>query len=620
MTFFQELKRRNVFRVAIAYLAASWLLTEITGTLFPMFGYGDAPARIVVILLAIGFPLFLTFSWAYEMTPEGLKREKDVVRGESTTQLTAKRLDGITIGLIVIALLFIAVDRLWLGSEPADIPSGPAAIKSDIKLPSEQQTVESHVPSNSIAVLPFDDLSPGKDQEYFVLGLSEEILNSLAQITDLTVIAKTSSFAFRDTNKTIQEIAGALGVENILEGSVRKAGNALRITAQLINATDGSHLWSKTYDKEFNVEEIFSVQEDIAKVVASELEVTLGVGNALRKLGGTDNQEAYELFLTALGGLEAARTPDDIVKALEGALSAADAAIEIDPQFAFAWALKSHMLSGALDVAERDPDEALRAAMRAIELQPNLPYGYAALGQIRAFGGEFIEAALAFEKASELNGGSLEGYVGYGQLLHTVAFFKKADELLKKARLIDPLNGLVAVTYLENLGALGDIEQAEKENDRLEALLGHDWYGHFIMNYVRLGSGLPVTRDQIVTKGFSSPVNGVASEYLESPEQGLLAVRRFYNEAEDLTIPDLTSVASWAAYFGDAELAMECIERAISLDKTFVRAYWYPLFKEVRQLPRFKKQIQALGLVDFWNRFGWPDICHQTGDGDFVCD
>jgi len=164
MTFFQELKRRNVFRVAIAYLAASWFLTEITGTLFPMFGYGDAPARIVVILLAIGFPLFLIFSWAYEITPEGLKREKDVVREESITHLTAKRLDGITIGLIVIALLFIVVDRLWLVSESADIPSAPAAIESDTGRASQQQVVESHIPSASIAVLPFDDLSPGKDQ------------------------------------------------------------------------------------------------------------------------------------------------------------------------------------------------------------------------------------------------------------------------------------------------------------------------------------------------------------------------------------------------------------------------------------------------------------------------
>ena len=249
MSLYAELKRRNVFRVAVAYLAGAWLVTEVAGTLFPAFGVPDWGIRFVVIILALGFLPVLIFSWVYELTPEGLKREKDVVRETSITHLTAKRLDGITIAIIFVALAFILVDRFWLAPRYADL-AGPAAdtLAAPVQAPVSAPAGPEY-PPDTIAVLPFVNMSDDTANEYFSDGISEELLNLLAKIPDLKVIARTSSFAFKGKDATISEVAGELNVGHVLEGSVRKAGDQVRITAQLIRARDSSHLWSETYDR-----------------------------------------------------------------------------------------------------------------------------------------------------------------------------------------------------------------------------------------------------------------------------------------------------------------------------------------------------------------------------------
>ena len=197
MSLYNELKRRNVFRVAIAYLAGAWLLIEVAGTLFPAFGIPDWGVRFVVIVVALGFLPALIISWAYEMTPQGLKREKDVVHDASITHVTAKRLDGITIVLIVVALAFILVDRLWLGPKYAEQSSTPAEILADHESISDTEVIEPQYPSNSIAVLPFVNMSDDVSNEYFSDGISEELLNLLAKIPELRVISCSSAFSFK---------------------------------------------------------------------------------------------------------------------------------------------------------------------------------------------------------------------------------------------------------------------------------------------------------------------------------------------------------------------------------------------------------------------------------------
>jgi adenylate cyclase len=475
----------------------------------------------------------------------------------------------------------------------------------------------------SIAVLPFIDLSPEKDQEYFVDGLSEEILNSLAQIPGLTVIARTSSFSFKGTNKTIQEIARALGVENILEGSVRKAGNALRITVQLVKAVDGSHLWSEAYDRE--LKDIFAVQEDIAMSVADELRITLGIGRSPKQLGGTENIEAYELFLAAKGQMG-----DMLAKGqfnfptLSRALESIDAAIALDPEFAGAWTAKAYcnwlrLILMPADRVASEKDATLDAALRAIELEPNLAEGYFSLGLSRLVRGEFIEAELAYRKGMELAHDPIIPF-DYAFDLHSIAvgYFKRANEIVEAAQQIDPLNQSVRGRYISTVALLGDTQRAEDEYDHGRALYGDHWYwGDFWLTLARLGTKDVVSRDEIT---FPSPIHDAAKEHLDSPKEGLAELYQLYSDDSNLSENNITNISVWAAYFGDPEFAMDAMEKGIRINATGLFKIWAPVMKEVRQTPRFRKLIREIGLVDYWNKFGWPDLCRPVSDDDFVCE
>jgi adenylate cyclase len=465
----------------------------------------------------------------------------------------------------------------------------------------------------TIAILPFDNLSSDPEQVYFADGLSEEILNSLCQIPDLGVAGKTSSFSFQDKDKTIQEIASVLGVDHILEGSVRKAGDALRITAQLVRASDGLHLWSKTYDRE--LKDIFEVQEDIANSVADELKVTLGIGKSLKQLGGTNNEEAYELYLVAKGqynNLEYNR-----------ALESIDVAIELDPGYAVAWAWKVIVylfLAGRspADRASLEIDAAFEAALRAIELEPSLGKAYLALGWAHLGRDELIEAELAYRKGMDLTTESID-YFEYGLTLHyaSLGYLRKCNEIVEELRRNDPLHSVLRSAYMYNVGLLGDIQGAEKEYERGKAIFGDQWIiGDFYMAVTRLGAKDVLSINDIPEVPIYDPIWAIAREHIESPEKGLAELRRlFYADDNNLSSNDISTIWIWAAYFGDPEFALDTMERYVNM-----YLVWAPLFHEVRQLPRFKEFVSEIGFVDYWNKFGWPDICHPVGDNDFVCD
>jgi TolB-like protein len=299
MSLYHELKRRNVFRVAIAYLAGAWLLTEVCGTLFPAFGIPEWGVRFVVIVFALGLVPALIISWAYELTPEGLKREKDVVRDASITHLTARRLDWVTIGLIVLALAFVLADRLWLSPGLTQQLAAPVNIETDFVRASRPEPTESQTLPKSIAVLPFEDMSENQDQRWFADGLAEEILNTLVRTPDLMVSSRTSSFKYRNTQLDITGIAEELGVAHVLEGSVRRVGDRVRVTAQLVRADDGFQVWSEHFDR--NAEDVISIQEELAINIAKALKTTMDP-EALEKMlqAGTRSVEAYEHYLNGL--------------------------------------------------------------------------------------------------------------------------------------------------------------------------------------------------------------------------------------------------------------------------------------------------------------------------------
>lgn len=309
MSLFTELQRRNVLRVAAAYLVVGWLLTEVLTTILPTLGAPNWVANAVILSFAFGFVPAVVLSWVYELTPEGIKKEQDVERGDENQNVSVGKLDYITIVGVVLVIVFIA-------------------FFSASQSPEDQDTVVATVSEESVAVLPFVNMSKDKDNEYFSDGLTETLLHMLAQIPDLKVAARTSSFAFKGKNMDIREIADALQVAHILEGSVQQVGNRVRITAQLIRASDGYHVWSENFDR--NSDDIFGIQDEIALKVGSALSASLlGTDDETAVAGvGTDNPDAYDLYLQALkqratfsyGGLEASE------QLLKGALT-------IDPNF-----------------------------------------------------------------------------------------------------------------------------------------------------------------------------------------------------------------------------------------------------------------------------------------------
>jgi TolB-like protein len=380
MSLYHELKRRNVFRVAIAYLALAWVVTEVAGTLFPAFGIPDWGFRFVVILFALGFVPALIISWVYEITPEGLKREKDVVRDVTITHVTAKRLDVFTIGLIVVALGFILADRLWLSPRLAKQTATPVAAWTDSVQTVNLEEPDSQYRHKSIAVLPFADMSESRDQGWFADGLTEEILNTLVRTPDLMVSSRTSSFAYRGMQTPIPQIARELNVAHVLEGSVRRAGDRIRVTAQLIRASDGFHVWSENFDR--STEDVISIQEDLAINIAKALKTTMDP-IALEKMlqAGTRSVEAYEHYLSGLAlKIRIWETQDSSL--VVDALDFFERAWEADPGFAAAhaqsariWAAQSTIVyttHGALRVTPQQAIVNFREQMiAAIENAPD---------------------------------------------------------------------------------------------------------------------------------------------------------------------------------------------------------------------------------------------------------
>ena len=264
MSIFNELKRRNVFKVGIAYVIVAWLVAQVLQLVFESFGTPDWAIKSVLVLLATGLPFALFFAWAFELTPDGLMREQDVDRSQPVAPQTGSKLNLMITVVLVLALAYFAYDKFVLSGEreAALVEAATQTVKEQIV--SADESAESGI---SIAVLPFVNMSSDPEQEYFSDGISEELLNVLAKIDSLKVAARTSSFSFKGQNKPIGEIAQVLGVDHILEGSVRKSGKQIRITAQLIRVSDGFHMWSETYDRE--LVNIFAIQDEITEAIVS---------------------------------------------------------------------------------------------------------------------------------------------------------------------------------------------------------------------------------------------------------------------------------------------------------------------------------------------------------------
>ena len=323
MSLYKELKRRNVIRVGIAYLAVSWLLIQVAETLLPIYGYTDVAIRNLVAILVVGLVPVLILAWVFEWTPEGLKKDSDVDPSVSGDDRSNKLLDRVVVVVLILAVGYFSVDKFIL--DPA---RDAREIEAATKKGRSDATIKSFG-DKSIAVLAFDDMSPAGDQEYFSDGMAEEVLNLLAKINELRVISRSTAFTFKGSNETLSEIAEKLDVTYILEGSVRKAGDRVRITAQLIDARTDAHVWSQTYDRTFD--DVFAIQDEISAHVVDELKLTLLGG--IPKATEVDPR-AYDMYLQAKHMILNWDTSNlDDVNMLEQAETLLKQALEIEPKF-----------------------------------------------------------------------------------------------------------------------------------------------------------------------------------------------------------------------------------------------------------------------------------------------
>lgn len=461
MSLFNELKRRNVFRVAIAYLAGAWLLTEVAGTLFPAFGIPDWTFRFVVILFAFGFIPTLIFSWAYELTPEGLKREKDVVRDESVTHLTAKRLDGITIGLIVVALLFVVADRIWLSPRMAEPPVAPEEMASDDVQDFATGSAEAQVLPSSIAVLPFSNRSANPDDAYFVDGIHDDLLTHISKIGAIRTISRTSVMQYRDTEKTIPEIARELGVGTVLEGGVQRAGQQIRINVQLIDAHNDEHLWAEIYDRHLSAENIFIIQSEISIAIAQALQAVLSPAEQQRiQAMPTQSLEAYEAYLMGKKHFS-----DRSVESMSRAIDDFSKATRLDQGFSLAWvglanARYLHKYYSGEATADDKFPEVRNALMTALELNPDAGEAYATLGLLE------LDDAVAerhFRRAIDLSPNYATAYQWYSMQLRSHDRIDEALNLIQVAVQLDPMSVTIRVNLAVVLRRLGRFDEAWEE-------------------------------------------------------------------------------------------------------------------------------------------------------------
>jgi len=437
MSLFNELKRRNVFRVGIAYVVVAWVLLQAIDFALDIISAPNWVMQVFFLAAVVGLPLVLIFSWVFEMTPEGIKLESQIKRDESVTQHTSQKLDRTIITFLAFAVVLLLAERFMTGGDTS-VPA-PAA-----EVVVEQAEVADMVEDSgirSVAVLPFVNMSSDPEQEYFSDGLSEELLNRLAQNEQLRVAARTSSFQFKGQNLDIGEIGRQLKVDNVLEGSVRKAANRLRITAQLIQVDTGYHLWSETYERE--MDDVFAIQDDISLAITKALEAELGTVAPTDNKKATENLEAYQLYLQARF-LLAKRGGDNILEAIE----LFGQATALDESFSEAWsgmAFAYSLVSGytmKTSSAEAS-DKGMEAAGNASRINPDNAEAYMALGWLQATMDWNISVARDnMEKAYRLAPNNVDIINLYGDFLAMCGDFEKSIQIENQAVALDPLTAV----------------------------------------------------------------------------------------------------------------------------------------------------------------------------------
>jgi TolB-like protein len=606
----ERIKEHKILQWTLAYLGAALALAHGADLLGHAYHWPEIAQRLLLGVLIVALPLVLMLAWYHGH--KGLKR------------VGAGELMIASILLVIGAGLLIVLVR-----EPRNEAPTRTAISSKTSASPNAATPVTALPGVSLAVLPFVDMSPEHNQEYFSDGLSEEVLNQLAQIKELRVTGRTSSFSFKGKNEDLRIIGEKLGVNLLLEGSVRKSDKHLRVTAQLINAADGTHLWSHSYDSELT--DVFAVQEQIAMEVAQALSISLDVGEMSRAKGGTTNVDAYDKYLRA-------RTLLDQFGRQELLQSAQlyREALALDPNFARAWSGLYTALEYSLTLIPEhtaaELKEMAEASAHIVALAPDAWWT-----QVMRTG-QFIQqhkwseaeaaasAALATAPASEI-----EAPAAYGLLLLYVGRPEESVDYLRRAREMDPLSLAISGVLQVSLDCAGRPAEAQAEYERSKQFAGdHATWDYWAVQRLWSRKDAALADVEVQFRAFMKHSNPspkalafdqLLVERLGNREAALTAIREAFKDPSNQNGMSMQIAGKYADQFGDRDLALAAYRRAyVELDNANTIVLWEPSKTGLRSDARFKDLLRDLGLVDYYRKSGtWGDFCKPLGKDDFEC-
>jgi TolB-like protein/Flp pilus assembly protein TadD len=583
--FFAELKRRNVYKVAVAYAVASWLLIQIATQVFPFFEIPNWAVRLVVLILIAGFPVALVFSWAFEITPEGIVRETEVEPGKSITHHSGRKIVALTITLAAIAAALLAFQLFGL----------------KLRSTSAAKQNESAIPEKSIAVLPFDNLSRDPDNAYFSEGIQDEILTRLAKIGNFKVISRTSTEQFRSKSGNVSEIAKQLGVAHILEGSVQKAGDSVRVNVQLINALTDAHLWGDTYDRKLT--DIFAIESEIAKSVAENLKARLN-GRAEEVLAArpTENPAAHELYLKGRYFWNRRNTAS-----LRKAGDYFQQAIDLDPNYALAYAgladVHSILPIYAGTAPKNDVPKALAAARKAVELDRNLAEAHTSLGNALLFNAQLKLAEQEFRRALELNSNYATAHQWLAECLQGQGRFPESLAENERAHELDPLSLIINASYASSLSGVGRYDDAVKQARKAleldpDLVPGHEILGQTCEEQGKLDEA--IAEYQKANELAATPANFAMLAYAYAKTGRMGETRQILDKLSDLSAQQYVGAYPLAIVhlaLGEKDEALRLleqsfVERDILLQGLFGSIKIDKRLDPLRHDPRFQRLVE----------------------------
>jgi len=604
MAFFSELKRRRVGKVAIGYGAVAWMVTEASSVVMPALRLPEWTVTFVVVFLMVGFPVAMIMAWVFDVGPQGIKRTAPLRDETAAMQVRLRVAYAAVVVLLMAGLGYLLYER-GLGRAMAGERRG------------------------SIAVLPFTNLSGDTAKDYFSDGMSEELLNLLARVPGLQVASRTSSFAYKGRNVDIREVGSQLGVDTVLEGSVRQAGDQVRITAQLIDTETGFHLWSETYDRQ--LADIFQVQDEIAGAIVSKLRIQLAPEDqqlAQRTRAPTQNVEAYELYLQGRAVWKKRGEAN-----LKRAIELYQSALARDPAFARAHAALASAYVVMAGYTKEQGDEkkfnpmAETSARQALVLEPSIGEAHAVLAQINADRGDFLDAESGFFFAISLEPNEPTPHHWYSILLSRVGRLQAALTQARRAYELDPSSPILAANLGNMLLQLGQDDEALRFVSLASELgLSKKEYGVQATVAIRRGDWVDARRLMGEIENIPDEIKPEAQRFVDAladpklrPEivAGMRAI-------DPKIAPQVTFIGPYLQ-LGEVDLVFRILDEELRKDaNSWVTNWdlghaWTPEGRRFRTDKRFGPLAERIGMVDYWKQYGYPDGCRAGTDAVLVC-